>query len=234
VSESMQLRVMSFNIHGGRPPKGPPNLEAIAQVIREHRPDLVGLQEISGFLPSTKLSNQPRELSKLVGMEVAFGPSLGIGPIGFGNAILSRQKAVDVRLIRLPMTFERNALEPRTALEVKLVLEGRTLRFVTTHLGLTPNQRLRQASALISHLSTDPTIVTGDLNALSGAPEIRAFASVPLVDCATDDQATFPSLAPRLRIDYVLAAPAFRRVESFTVDTLVSDHRPLVVDLILP
>ena len=80
-----------------------------------------------------------------------------------------------------------------------------------------------------------PTLVLGDLNAPPDAPELA-----PLLARLTDAWPasagpgfTYPADKPEKRIDYVLVSPHFR-VRSATVPTTeASDHRPVVVDLVV-
>lgn len=235
MSRSPRLRVVTFNIHGGRPAVGPVNLEAIADVLRRLQPDLVGLQEVHCYLPPPYVfRDQPRQLRKLLGMELYFGRALGLGPVGYGNAILSRVPVQQVRSLPLPLTRQRKGLEPRGLMEVRVTLGGRTLRFLNTHLGLTPEQRLRQVERIGKELraSAEPVILAGDLNATAQCPELRFLAEAGLIDCATPEQLTFPAEAPRCRIDHLLVSRHFEVERCFAEETTVSDHRPLVADLV--
>lgn len=48
-----------------------------------------------------------------------------------------------------------------------------------------------------------------------------------------DDGLTYPASAPVKRIDYVLSSLHFRAVKASVPVTRASDHRPVVVDLVL-
>jgi endonuclease/exonuclease/phosphatase family metal-dependent hydrolase len=229
---SLRLRVVTFNIHGGKPPTGPPNLPGTAASLLPLAPDLVGLQEVHRFLPPPGVfQDQPGRLGDLLHMEVAFRPSFGVGPFGFGNAVLSRAPAERVRLTPLPSRGE-----PRSLLEAWLTLEGRPLRLFNTHFGLTPDQRLEQARVLAGRLGEEdvPTLVLGDLNAEPNAPEVQALLAAGLAHAAPPEIFTIPSPAPARRIDYILVSRHFQAENGRTVETQASDHLPLVADLRLP
>lgn len=237
MSAPVRLRVMTFNIHGGRPATGSVNLEAIAAVIRQLEPDLVALQEVHSYLPPPYVfRDQPRRLRKLLGMELYFGRTLGLGPVGYGNAILTRERAVEYRATALPITRQRRGLEPRGLIEARVRAGGRTVRFFNTHLGLTPEQRSRQVARIVTEVRSrpDPVILAGDLNAVPESAELAQLRAAGLRECATDDALTFPAETPRCRIDHLLVSPHFQVERCFAVDTTVSDHRPLVADLLLP
>lgn len=227
---------MTFNIHGGRPAVGPVDLGAIAEVIRRAEPDLVGLQEVHCYLPPPYVfRNQPRLLRQLLEMELYFGRTLGLGPVGYGNAILARLPGARFRPLSLPTTRERQGLEPRGLIEARIPCGGQTIRFLNTHLGLTVEQRRRQLASIAQQIlaSPEPLILAGDLNATLGSNELQPLTKAGLKDCATEEPLTFPAVAPRCRIDHLLASRHFEVERCFAVDTTVSDHRPLVADLSL-
>lgn len=235
MSRSPRLRVVTFNIHGGRPAVGPVDLEAIAGVIRRLQPDLVGLQEVHCYLPPPYVfRDQPRQLRKLLGMELYFGRALGLGPVGYGNAVLSRIPVQQVRSLALPLTRQRQGLEPRGLMAACVSLGGRTLRFLNTHLGLTPEQRVRQIERITREFRAraEPLILAGDLNATEHSAELRLLTEAGLRDCATGEQLTFPAAAPRCRIDHLLVSQHFEVERCFAEETTASDHRPLVADLV--
>jgi len=75
----------------------------------------------------------------------------------------------------------------------------------------------------------------GDLNAPPDAPEIQALLE-RLHDSWPESAGpglTDPADEPRKRIDYVLVSKHFRVRSASVPVTLASDHRPVVVDLIL-
>ena len=227
---------MTFNIHGGRPAVGPVNLGAIAEVIRRAEPDLVGLQEVHCYLPPPYVfRNQPQLLRQLLGMELYFGRTLGLGPVGYGNAILSRFPGARFRSLPLPTTRERQGLEPRGLIEARIAYDGQTIRFLNTHLGLTVEQRRRQLASIAQQVlaSPEPVILAGDLNARSESNELQQLIQAGLKDCATDEPLTFPAHAPRCRIDHLLVSRHFVVERCYAIETTVSDHRPLVADLVL-
>src|SRR5689334_5494936 len=105
------MRVVTYNIHGGRPISGPPDLHAIAEGVRSLEPDLVGLQEVHRYLPPPGVfQDQPHRLATLLGMHVVFRRSLGAGRVGYGNAVFSKAPPVRARRTLLPSEGEQRAL----------------------------------------------------------------------------------------------------------------------------
>lgn len=99
----MKLRVMTYNIRWGLGLDGQLDLQRTAGVIAAAAPDLVGLQEVERGSPRSRFCDQPAELSRLLGMHVAFGPNLRLGSWQFGNALLSRHPIRRWRNVALPV-----------------------------------------------------------------------------------------------------------------------------------
>lgn len=259
MSGPLRLRVVSFNIHSGRPASGPVDLPAIARVLRDLNPDLVGLQEVSCRLPPGGFLDQVTLLRELLEMEVVFGRCFGAGPCAYGNAVLSRVPPDQVRRLRLPGAGTPRAVlramaarseapvrhrwrrvldaaEPRGLLDLRFTLDGRAVRLLNTHLCLSPEERREQVHFLEEELWADelPTIALGDWNATPQSPEIRALEAAGLVHCSPETVSTYPSHAPVVRIDYIMATPHFQVERGWAVATTASDHLPVVADLLLP
>jgi len=232
MTEPLRLRVMTFNIHGGRPKVGLADLEATARVIREVGPDLASLQEVHRYLPPPYVfQDQPRVLRKLLNMVVTFQSSLGIGPIGYGHAILSRDAPASVERIRLP-----GGGEPRTLCHARFSLQGRDLHLLSTHLTLGEEDREKQARVLVERLQgiDQPVILMGDLNSAVDSVEVRMLEEAGLGHCAASDVCTFPCDAPETRLDHIMVSRHFQVQNCDVVKTEVSDHLPLYTDLLLP
>jgi endonuclease/exonuclease/phosphatase family metal-dependent hydrolase len=108
-----------------------------------------------------------------------------------------------------------------------------------THLDYRADPRVRQQQVtdMLAYIgdTSAPTLLFGDLNAPPDAPEIR-----PLLERLHDawpasagPGLTYPADVPQKRIDYVLASRNFGVVAASVPTTLASDHRPVVVDMVL-
>lgn len=230
MSRSRPLRVLTYNIHAGRPAAGPVNLEAIAETIAAGEPDVCPLQEVVGWPPPFRQRDQPRRLARWLEMHAAFRPSFGLGPLGFGNAVLSWGKPEAVRRIRLP-----GRGEPRTVLQVKLEHEDQEFRLLNTHFSLSPRDRMRQVEALLRYATrlSGPVILAGDWNCGPTGEEIQQVEAAGFAVCGPASLATFPSHAPEHRLDYLAVSRHFAVLDAWTVPSLASDHLPLVAELLL-
>lgn len=225
------LRAATFNIHGGKPAHGPGDLAATATAIRSLDADLVGLQEVYRLTPHPSYwDDQPGRLRRQLGMHVAFLPSVGLGRLGYGNAIVSRVKPMRIERIRLP-----GGREPRALLHAQFTVAGGPLHFLCTHLSLRAEERAQEVAALIQHLArvSGPCVLAGDLNTRPDGPELVALRGAGLSDCAAPGLLTFPGVQPTLKLDYLLVSGHFEVRACRTIETVASDHLPLVADLFL-
>lgn len=231
MSEPLRLRVVTFNIHGGRPKFGFANLEATAKVITDLKPDLVSLQEVHCRMPPPYVwQNQPAKLKRLLGMHVTFRRSFGLGPCCYGNAIASRVPPDRIRRTRLP-----GAYEPRSLLQAEFTLDGHKVRFFNTHLGLKDDERAEQLAVVAREVRQYdlPAIAAGDWNTTPDSGELQVIESTGLQHCADVETPTFPCDEPQCRLDYLMVSRHFEVEDCWVVNTQVSDHRPLVADVVL-
>lgn len=222
-----RLRVVSYNVHACRPTSGPTDVEAVAAVLRGIEPDVCGLQEVLHWPLPFRNRDQPARLARLTGMHGRFRASFGLGRLGFGNALLSRNRPQAVRRLWLP-----GRGEPRTVLHARVPWGG-GVHVLTTHLSLLAGSRLKQAGFLVRYLRRleGPLILTGDLNAEPGSPELEILSHFGLVLCGPLDTPTFPAEAPARRLDYIAVSPHWRAGEVSVPNVHASDHLPMVADL---
>ncbi len=124
--------------------------------------------------------------------------------------------------------------------EPTITVRGTRVRIFNTHLDYRSDPAVRRQQVVetlaIVGNPTTPTLLFGDLNAGPDAAELqplfrRLHDSWPGV--GTEAGLTHPAIAPVKRIDFVLMSPHFRAVGARVPDTQASDHRPVVVDLVV-
>lgn len=240
------MRVMTYNIRSGNG-----DLARTAEAIRASGPDLVSLQEVdvhwaerSGFV------DQASELGNRLHMQVRFAriyhlPGTGSAqpPREFGVALLSRYPIIAWRndtLTRLSTQEKEPVPTPMPGLlEAEVDVNGTTVRVFNTHLDYRSDPRVRQQqiTELLGYIGEPsvPTLVFGDMNAKPDAPELQ-----PLLQRLHDTWSasdgpgpTYPAEAPVERIDYVLVSRQVRVRSAAVPVTEASDHRPVVVDLVI-
>ncbi|MBI5136113.1 MAG: endonuclease/exonuclease/phosphatase family protein [Nitrospirae bacterium] len=236
---------MTYNVHGCVGTDGRLSPHRIARVIARYRPDVVCLQELDVGRARSGRMDQAHEIATALGMDVDFHAAMVIEDEHYGNAVLSRLPMRRAHAAQLPGDPRHPAREPRGALWVAVDAPFGPLQIITTHLGLAPAERRRQAATLTGpqwagHPDfAGPGLVCGDFNALPGSPAHHHLSRSLL-----DVQAVLPGHRPRAtwsgqyrlgRIDHMflngrLAVTAVE-VPRTALTQVASDHLPLVADL---
>lgn len=228
------MRVMTYNIHSAYNVRGRQDPEAIARVIEAARPDLVVLQEVSrGWLVDGG-TDLPAWLSHRLGMPFLFR---GTSDPVWGNALLSRLPVLASGWAGLP---QAGTLLPRGLLWAQLeVGPAQPILVLATHLHhIEEDHSARQAqvTALLSHWQGRPySLLIGDLNAQPDDPELAGIREAGWIDSwaeAGDGLGlTWPATDPAQRIDWIWHTPDLAARQAIVVDSLASDHRPVLATI---
>ena len=228
---------MTYNIHVGVGMDKKLDLPRIAEVINKQHPDLVGLQEVDRGVERTQRIDEIAELAKLTRMDYAFAFNLKYQGGQYGVAILSRFpiRATDHRLFRNVREAER-----RGCIRAELKIDGRIINFVTTHLDYQyEDGRVFETEQLLAAVKDvkGPLIVVGDFNDVptGGAYQLMRdqFDDAWTESRAAGEGFSYPADKPLKRIDYIFTRKTDRikTRRASIVETLASDHVPVVADL---
>jgi endonuclease/exonuclease/phosphatase family metal-dependent hydrolase/glycosyltransferase involved in cell wall biosynthesis len=247
IKETKTIRIMTYNVHScvGRDGKLSP--ERIARVIRRHEPDIVALQELDMGRKRTSGADQPHLIAKELEMMYHFYPSIVVDSECYGNAVLSRYPMELVRAGRLPSIIKSRIVESRGVIWTIVDIEGTPLQVINTHLGYLPHEGNVQIKALlgpewVGHPACKGAVVLcGDFNAL---PRSRVCSSIKKVFRDAQEgseqygvKESYFRRFPMGRIDHVFVSPhievAHVEVSRTDLDTIASDHFPLIVDITL-
>ncbi len=226
------VRLITYNIRGTKGMDNRRSARRIAEVVRNSGAQVVYLQEVHQRLPYSRMIDQPKVLARELGMSISFGINLKIGIGNYGNAVLTSYEMT--RVENHAMTSKG---EPRGALEVGLVTPDGPLTVFCTHFGLNHLERETQGRELAEWVNAapKPVVVCGDFNEEADAGVIGGLiTSAGLIDAYAGGPPTFDSLNPASRIDFVLHDPSVSVEAISLIDTLASDHLPIVADLTLP
>lgn len=162
--------------------------DAILAVLRDLRPDVVGLQEVWAARGGENLAEW---LAGELGMHWTWAASpaperwqkrLGDPTVDIGNAVLSRWPITDRDVVRLPPPEDGD--DGRLALHARLDAPSHQVPFFTTHLTASIDAsatRCKQVVALAEFVASHrggtlfPPVITGDFNAWPDSDEIRLF-----------------------------------------------------------
>jgi len=227
------LKVMTLNIWCYSPPWDV-RKRLIAEEIRRHSPDMVGLQEVVSdpqFDEDGK--NQAVQIAELLpGYEAVSSlrtvPGAG-RPIKAGLAILSRLPMVETNDMDLTYSVELNP-HPRVVLGARIKVSGKELYFVVTHLSTHAPDRLVEAKELAHFIerysSGLPVVVVGDFNEEPHEPVILFMKGLNEIDgtklkfkdaweeVRPDEEGfTYKTPDPYMRIDYIFVTPSIEVLE---------------------
>ncbi|MDF2439137.1 MAG: vancomycin resistance protein VanJ [Abditibacteriota bacterium] len=238
----VRLRVMSYNIMGGR--RG---MRAVLQTIFKYQPDVLCLQEAEAWKSFDPMPALQEALPGYHGVRTA------------EVATFSRYPIESHHIHPFPAWAQRDILE--TVLNV----DGRRVRALNVHfhainftggplygqqdfptrvfnsIGHRNEQWVTLLAAIDrdstqSTLSAAPIVVVGDFNT---PPRGHVYAGLASrfhdswqgAGWGTGD--SFRSDWPVVRIDYVWHSRHFQARRAFTAPSQASDHRPLITDLVL-
>ena len=228
-----RLRILAYNIKHGHGMDGRIDLDRVAAMIRSLDPDVVTLQEIDNGCGRSGGVDQARALGEACAMESKFGAFMDYDGGRYGMALLSRHPVTASANVRLPP-----GAEPRSALEARIRVPGSERDVVITgiHFYRSEAERLAQAQTLVDRYAgeTAPVVLAGDFNSERGDRVMRLLEETWTNPIKQGDANTFPSDAPDSEIDFILvrAAGGFRVLRHVVVpEPVVSDHRPIVIDL---
>ncbi|MBX4867613.1 endonuclease/exonuclease/phosphatase family protein [Rhizobium bangladeshense] len=234
------IKLLTYNVHSciGNDRKLDPG--RIASVIAEAEADIVALQEVDVLRRRTGGVDQAHTIASLLKMQAHFHPALSIAEEQYGDAIITALPTGAVKAGPLPSIGEA-----RGALSVEILVGGRKLLVVNTHLGLRGRERIRQMTTLLNsgwlHGSSDepvPSILCGDFNAIPSSATYR-LATRSLTDAQlagnAAPRATFPSRYPLMRLDHIFVTNDLVVERASVLETrltrVASDHLPLVADI---
>jgi endonuclease/exonuclease/phosphatase family metal-dependent hydrolase len=220
------IRVVNYNVHTTVDVRGQLDPEAIARVIEAQEPDVVVLQEVSRGWAVAGAVDSVEWLSPRLGLPYVYVPA---ADAAFGNAILSR-----FPILRTDEGLLPKGAGPMDRAWVRAVLDlgdGRELTVIGSHLhhqhaGPEDDRtRLDQIGVLLNVWGgVSRTVIAGDMNAEPETEEIARFEAAGFHTAGDPAVPTYPSTAPRDRIDYVFATLdlAFSDVE--IPRSTASDH----------
>src|ERR1043166_2780668 len=230
------LRVMTYNIHVGVGMDKKLDLQRIADVIIKEKPDLVGLQEVDRGVKRTEGKDEIAELARMTHMDYAFAHNLDFQGGQYGVAMLSRflLSNVEHRMFENKREAERRGL-----LRAQVDVGGKLVNFVTTHLDYQYSDgRVFETEQMLKFLENvnGPLIVVADMNDEPAGDAYKLmlskFTDAWVTSRQKGDGFSYPADKPLKRIDYVfLRGDAMKAKKARTVETLASDHVPVVVDL---
>lgn len=232
-----RIRLLSYNIHGGRSLNGVRDLPRIHTVMERLDIDIGVFQEMetrshrSGSLRDEELlagESRPHRLR---------GVSLREGEGWYGNFLVSRFPICSGIVHNLETHKD---LEPRNAVDAVIETPLGIIRVIGTHLSLSYLERFSEARNLLRLMqeveeeTTSPLFLMGDIN--EWQPHSKLIHHLDSEMRALPCKATFPSVMPLFKLDRAWhVTPGHFQVFAHRVSgrglRTLSDHLPLVVEV---
>jgi endonuclease/exonuclease/phosphatase family metal-dependent hydrolase len=244
VQPDRTVRVLVYNIHAGKDAGGRVNLDDVAALVESTSADVILLQEVDR---GTKRSGNVDQLQLLMDRTEyggVFGRTLDYDGGEYGLAALARDGFSYSDTVALPVTPAQaragGSHEPRGALVTIVRTRLGRWQAITTHLDASPGDEYRQQEAdRLQDLLRErramglPIVIGGDFNATPESAVVKKVLAFGLRDawteCGQGDGFTFPADKPIKRIDYLFLTGSLTCTAAQVIDTLISDHRPLLV-----
>lgn len=232
----MIIKLMTFNIHGGKARDGLRDLDRIQKLMEEMDIDIAVFQEVETRI-SRGGSND--DIAILAGVNRPYhliAPSIIQKDGWYGNLILSRYPIIRGLVHNLETIIQ---YEPRNAVDALIQTPIGKLRIIGTHLSLSIFERRSEARNLIRLINAveekekNPILLMGDINEWQIFSNLIRFLNGHLTPIKC--KATFPSWFPFLKLDRVwyngdhLVVTA-GRITNNKISKL-SDHLPIVVNI---
>jgi endonuclease/exonuclease/phosphatase family metal-dependent hydrolase len=235
------FRVMTYNIHHGEGIDGKFDLNRIAEVILTQKVDIVALQEVDRGVERTGRRDLIAELASLTGMHYAFGKNIDYQGGDYGNAVLTRFQILKQQNHHYKMIRPG---EQRGLLQALLMVEGRQLLFLNTHLDYRRDDAERlsnidEIKQIIEQYKGLRVILCGDFNDTPGSRTHRKVEVIFLdlwARIGRGEGFTYSSGQPQKRIDYVFVKKekSVVPVGAWVIESNASDHLPVVVEFKRP
>lgn len=232
VRMTVALRVMTYNIQGHAVLKRAKHIGEIVTVIRQLRPDVIGLQEVHRGTHHGRSGDQIEEIASATKMQLFFGRTIERLGGEYGSAVLT------TGTIESGVTHPLGGRgEPRNVLSCSVNVRDFRFTFLVAHLAawfrFHRGSRTEQIRALqeVIHPGLAPFVLVGDFNASPRAPEMQQLIRSENLRLAGEHGERSHALS-RQRLDYIFTDPSWSAESSWVVPLGPSDHWPLVADLV--
>lgn len=220
------------------------NLTRVATVLRREAPHVIALQEADGPSFWSGQFHHVEHLAELTGYQHHFWGEhhkrqFGRRKVSIGTALLSQLPLQDT----MSFAFERWPLRGRKGFVVASLpfpaAPAKTVDVVSVHLDfLLKRARRQQIREMARELARrrNPLIVLGDLNCWwtrrnDAIHLLTDVLGVRPCEPEADWLATFPSVRPKLRLDWILISPGLEFGHYQVVADRVSDHLGVVAEI---
>lgn len=233
----MKIKLMTFNVmHFENIKTKLIEYDKIIKLIKDNDIDIIGLNEVFGKGYDKNISmDQASYIANKLGYYCYFGKATYINFHKYGNAIISKYPLIDPQTYIIPTPFIKKGnklYEKRCIIKTKIDIDG-LLNVCICHFGLNEDEQIRALTKLYSLIDNNRFVMMGDFNI-----EPNNIILEPLRQTLTDTSSiskeelrTFPSMNPNRKIDYIWVSKDVNPLASYTVDDIISDHKPIITEI---
>lgn len=204
------------------------DFDLIAEAIEKTNPDIVSLNEVFGEGSPLPYDNQPKILAEKLNMFYFFGQAISITKGNYGNAILSKYPIEDPQVIKIPDPLVKDEdVYYETRCIIKAKINGLTI--LSTHIGLAKSEARNAVNTLLEVIKDikGPYVIMGDFNMQPNNEILKPLFALTNDTLENIFTPTFPSINPKIRIDYILTSKDITIEEANVVNIIASDHLPV-------
>lgn len=240
---SLELKIMSFNIQYGNDYWGESNLRTVLKIIEEEKPHLIAFQAVDSVEVNGRVRHRLKQLALQTGMYYSYGAAEEIAGGTQGVGILSRFPLSKIQKFALPdspSATQRSAtVSPRVLLCAFLeYARGKGLRFCCSGIEYAAGVERAIQAAYINGLlneSIQPVILGVDLGARPSEQPYFSFRKKWVDTGKGSTLSTWAEGTPGDRFDYIFVLDNVRmRVKDYKVIRRfpeASDHFPIVATI---
>ncbi len=229
------ITVMSYNVKYCSPyNSSTPDIDAVAEVIKQAKPDVVFLQEVDKNTTRSGKVDQLVKLAEKTNMPYTYyGRAIDYQGGQSGLGILSRYYLSDPQVFQLPrVDLGDTYVSYRILMRANITVNEKKITVANTHLELTQENRDLQVPEINNILSVSnyPIIFGGDFNATPENKTMQTFFGYGFTKTCKTGCNTIPSSAPNREIDFIIYRPQvkFKVISHQVISTMASDHLPIV------
>lgn len=236
-SRDATLRIAAYNIRHGRGMDGQVDLDRVAAVLERLDADVITLQEVDDRTERTGGIDQVAVLADRLGYLGAHGPHRPYQGGHYGNAVLTRLPVLEQRTHPIPPASGSALAVHETRVSVPGT-DGGAISVVSVHLAGSVEERAAQADAVTRAFAATPhpVVLAGDFNGRPDGPVLDRLRRDWVVFTKRGEPTTYPADQPDREIDFLMTRgrDPIRVVDHVVIDEpLASDHRPLVVEVVI-
>ena len=239
----MKLKVMTYNIEHGmdyakykKTGVDEIKLDLSAAVINAEDADIICLNEVRGKGKVPEYTAQAEIMGEKTGRNSVFSKCIEFEKYGpYGDALLSRYPIKHWEIIDIPdpeIKDEDAYYETRKLLKAELEPDKKITVFIS-HFGLAKSEQRNAVEVLISEIKKvdTPIIFMGDLNMTPDNEILKPIYDALNEVYVSGGPATYPSLAPEEKIDYIFVSRDIEVKSAKTIEKVISDHFPVVAEI---